>query len=682
MGHLSTREDTIEEEYCHWFDKRKDFQDWFANDTGEEFAYAVVARRGTGKSVLAAYLSRRLQARGLNYIYYSFQRDNTEDKCSASFFRSFVYQLAFINPRFRRSCIQQMLVDVRFDSTIAFSIYRALFSVLPLERDEQVLQHYVVIDAIDDCRDASFLLQLLGEVGTKFRIRVIVTSRKLLCIYKYEHTRKAKVVYGTISRNDLLLEVRLVINKNLQSLPSLDTHRKQAIADKIATKSEGSFWWVRLILQEIKYASNTNVLGDDEIDAILCQTPAEMKRYHLTTLEMTASLAPEKDVYDCILSWATCAIRPLKFVEILAAVYCDIQKTMCQEHPLIEMLYGDLLYVTEDYTVEIAHFTVRETIFNVEESESAIDPCAANRRIAIICLKYLTTDDILAPRHKGQIQTLRRRLNSDLTEYASTAFSEHLVHASAVDFKVLLLLVKFLETDVLTWMDYILKNHSVTDLMRTGNNIRRYVEMYQEKSSSLRAKWDIVYGWAMDLIRLGAKFQRQLQVRGAYKIARFCPPTSMIYQHFGETNECMPVEIDPDANWEDWVSLVEYQENWPISVACGDKVFALGMESGDIHLYNLSTCHDTGTLHHREPVNVLKFYPGDSLLVSAGTEHLRLWKLDHSQVWSYNLPGFCVKVSFSRDPETVLATMREKHDVQLSLKDGSEIKRRRCTPLW
>lgn len=248
-------------------------------------------------------------------------------------------------------------------------------------------------------------------------------------------------------------------------------------------------------------------LSADELTKILNRTPAEMRSHYL---ESVGRIAREhKDQYCFVLGWVACSVRILNPKEIMSALALVMRKSVWVIFNEIEISYTDLVYVAEDATVHIVHSTVRETIFDTNSSEFAIDAYGAHSRMTFICLEILMSDNDKLPPNSETLEIGKNKAN--LIDYARTSFSEHLLRSDPDNDEALPILVRFLKSDGLTWLNLMLQNHDLEGLVRTGKNLRHYAELRRKHEFSLQDELQVVDAWAADLIRLFVRSRHQSQ---------------------------------------------------------------------------------------------------------------------------------------------------------------------------
>ncbi|KAL1961167.1 hypothetical protein VTO42DRAFT_3112 [Malbranchea cinnamomea] len=275
---LLSLENVIGANTCHWINQKPGFQEWYNDVSSGRSLYWLTSKPGTGKSVLAAYLVRRLRSQGRRCAFYFFKHRDRAKRLSSAFLRSLAYQLADVNQDIRRVLLSMYRAGTQFDRDDSRAIWRALFAGMLLGV-KAATPHYIIIDGLDECADASTLMGLLNRTEGNLPIRIFVTSRPTLECERYFDIWRPHLTHATISNHDTLHDIRVCLNGDVK-LRVFSDEQRQIIVDKIIRKCFGSFLWARLAVQEIMVAQSLS-----RIDNILDSFPAEMESHSLRSFK-------------------------------------------------------------------------------------------------------------------------------------------------------------------------------------------------------------------------------------------------------------------------------------------------------------------------------------------------------------------------------------------------------------
>lgn len=445
-----------------------------------------------------------------------------------------------------------------------------------------------------------------------------------------------------IHLEDSMKDIEAYIRTRIEAISLDGNHQRQDLASKILAKSGGSFLWVHLVLHEL-----SSVYTDKSIWTVLDEIPEGMVPFYQRTIDIMSRNSREKDVAKAILLWTVYNVRPLRTSELQEALKLDIGASVLSIKKTIEGLCGQLVYVDKNDTVQIVHATAREFLIGDPTSEFAIPKQKAHERIALSCLRYLSGDEMKPPRNRRFLNAPRGE-PSAFRDYACTAFSEHVFSAFSESDSVLTALDLFLKTNVLSWIEHVARKDSLYYLSRTAKNLKGYLERRAKYLSPLGSQVERVDGWVTDLTRLVAKFGAALTTSPSsiyFLIPPLCPTTSATFKQFGKSPDGLVLTGIKNIAWEDCISWIDFN-NSATSLASGDKAFAVGMETGDIEIYNRGSCQWERTIQHQEPLDVLQFDTSGDFLASCGSRSIKLWNINGDALWTHKLTSRIIELAF------------------------------------
>jgi WD40 repeat protein len=235
-----------------------------------------------------------------------------------------------------------------------------------------------------------------------------------------------------------------------------------------------------------------------------------------------------------------------------------------------------------------------------------------------------------------------------------------------------MILDRFLRTNVLTWIEHIARKGSLYYLTRTAKNLKGYLERRAKYMSPLGAQVRTVEAWATDLIRLVAKFGATMLSDPTsiyFLIPPLCPTDSAIYRQSAKSPDGLVLTGITNATWEDCISCIDFNTSRATALACGENVFAVGMRSGSITLYNQTTFQEERTFQHLEPVKILRFDNSCRRFASAGWKSIKLWDRVDGQIWSQSLASPCIAIAF--DAKHVVGVSKASHVTFWDITDGA-----------
>ncbi len=472
------------------------------------------------------------------------------------------------------------------------------------------------------------------------------------------------VVSTEISLQDSMRDIEAYIQNKIEALPLDGSRERQDLANKILTKSGGCFLWVHLVLHEL-----SSVYTDKSIWTVLDEIPEGMVPFYQRTIKNMLRNTRDLDIAKAILLWTVYSVRALRTSELQQALKLDIGANVLSIKKTIEGLCGQLVYVDKTDTVQIVHPTAREFLMGDTSSEYANSKQKGHERLASSCLRYLCSDEMKSPRNRRLLNAPRGEV-SVFRDYACTAFSEHVFSAFSEADLVASALDLFLRTNVLSWVEYVAQKDTLYYITRTARNLRGYLGRRAKYLSPLGNQVERVDAWVTDLTRLVAKFGVALiTVPSAihFLIPPLCPTTSAIFKQSGSSPDGLILHGVKKAIWGDCISWTDFNHS-ATSLASGDKAFAVGMETGDIEIYNPGSCQWERTIHHHEHIDMLKFGGSGRFLASCGTRSIKLWDINGTELWTYKLKSRCIELAFQTN--SLMGVSMNGHVIILDLKTG------------
>ncbi|OAG43151.1 hypothetical protein AYO21_02437 [Fonsecaea monophora] len=615
---------------CEWIEQKESYLAWRDLAANTPPILWISGKPATGKSVLAGYIITQLQEQNSNSSYYFFRYGENSKTRLINCLKSLAFQMACNNDHTRRILSDLYKENTYIDGENERTLWRKIFvSTIFRSHNEP---HYWIIDGLDECEAPEvFIEALLSQLDSATKLRVLVTARDMPKI------KAAFLSLGShrfcelpISTPDTLQDIQLVIEAKSHSLMVKNDEFRAALLGRVLEKSQGSFLWTLLVLEEL-----ANTYGEAELNKVLDDVPRDMNSLYrrvLDSMELT-TVGSGKRVAKAILTWVACAMRPLSTEELTDALNLDLGDKYDALEEIIPKLCGQLVAIDKFNNVQIIHETIREYLTKDGlQSDFAVSKPQAHKRIAVTCLSYLTSDRMRPSRTRRRASRLRSGTtiedsNIQFSAYACAAFAHHLANADCDSLHVLVLVSRFLEANVLSWIDSIAQTGVLTPIIRAAKNLRTYAK--QCNTPPVPKEIQMIKAATMDLVRVVAKFSDVLiNNPGAIytHIPPFCPRNSILYK---ACQRCRTTTLSISGmsydQWDDRLTSIELQGDEFTSIAYGDELFAVGTASGLVNLYLATSCEEQRALDHGEAVRLLHFKPKSDILVSCGLKNVTVW---------------------------------------------------------
>lgn len=218
-----------------------------------------------------------------------------------------------------------------------------------------------------------------------------------------------------------------------------------------------------------------------------------------------------------------------------------------------------------------------------------------------------------------------------LLSYATRFFSEHVYRSASEDDDLMDKLCVFLKRpSVLSWIEHNAREKDLGVITRTAMNLRGYLGQRMNYVPPTDPQVQFVDSWVVDFIRVAAKFRSQLLTCPSSVhclIPPLCPPDSIISRMFSNEARTRPLVVKnlPLGTWDDCLVRIDYSRGRTTAVAHGDKLFAVGLSTGLVTVYDSISLQRVREVSHPERIKLLEFGPDDDLLVSCGGTRLIVW---------------------------------------------------------
>lgn len=651
---------------CEWILRRNVFLEW--RNSIQPWIYWVSASPATGKSVLCGFVIKHLKDADLNCCYYFFtHRDKDKSRITLCLL-SLAWQIAVAQRDIMETVIEVCSKDGGISkSTDHRTVWRKLFveRILRLK----IQRVYWVLDALDECKENTELVAYLLKLTEICDVRVFVTHRRRFEAPKNLGASKAKVYDETIGSEETKSDIALYLQGNIHNLPQSTDEERKVMVDTILEKSAGCFLWVNLVLQQL-----TNVQTVSHTQRILEETPSEMDDLYTRILTSMSDEPQGNDIAKAILDWVVCSARPMTIDELHNALELDLDDSIHSVVRAIERTCGQLVYVDIQSRVHIIHQTAKEYMLRHKGSEFSINRKDGHKRLALICLKYLSGPDIggvkRRPSASGEVPA-----RSPFIAYASKYLSDHITFIDSTDDKFIVALATFLSSpNVLPWIEYLASQQGLDRLIQTGNSFIHILQRRSEHMSLLGHDVATINSWSSDLIRLATKFGSSLTALPSSifnLIPPFCPPESAISRQFGNSPRDISVVGLSATAWDDCLSTIYFSDAIVTAIASSDKFFAVGLSTGKVGIYHDTTCQEAKVLDCDEAVRFIEFSTYSNTLATCGIKQLQIWSLDSwTRTWKFDLRQMCMSVIFMEEDQILLAAMRNNELVEYNLETG------------
>lgn len=648
---------------CEWFLAKPAYCNWYDLTAQTSRVLWVTGKPATGKSVLASHIIEELQNNEENCSFYFFKYSNPSKSLLSNCLISIACQMARHNSSVRENLARAMRENNKSvgENNNERLLWHKFFLNLIFKADLQ--KCFWVIDGLDECENSTAVFKtLLSGLSEDISLRILVTSRDTQTLRSaFAELGPENFRHETISTMDTLPDIRAFVEARSTTLISMKPETRLTLVEKIVEKSEGSFLWTSLVLKELSHT-----YSEDEIARVLEEVPKDMNPLYHRTLDLMSRSLGGKDIAKSIITWTTCALRPLKLDELEGALKFSGCQEISNLEATIHSTCGQLVIVDRFGNVQLVHETAREFLIADDlQSEFAVKVEDANTQITKACLGYLASDEMKKPR-------LVRRLNPSLqpkkqlpfANYACPNFSVHLAKADGSSVTVIESLSKFLSTNVLTWIEFIARTRSLNGLIQTSKHLKKYLT-----SCTAQGDLNFIHTWSTDLMRISARFAEALITCPPsifVLIPPFCPTNSAVYKTV-QQGRGLQVSGFANTEWGNRLTCLDFSS--PASSLChGHDYFAVGLSNGVVILYHAGTGQKYKSLGHGEAVNLLCFLNRSGLMASCGPKMIKIWDIASGEAkYTFQAPRRCIALTY--DKGTLIAACDKNYLASWKLND-------------
>ena len=656
---------------CEWLLDLSQFDEWQEGLKPHKRFFCLEGIPGAGKSVIATVVIRHFETSNRYCSYFFFRQSDQPNSTVSALLRSIAFQMARGNAKIRESLIELQQEDPVLNENDSRAIWQKVF-VRCILRAELPQPHYWVIDGLDKCSDYEMLITFLSKIDPDFPLRIFFTSRPEREIQDLFHPMRGKnhVFWETISTAHSNSDIRKFFQANQSQLP------RSNLIDELVDGSFGNFLWATLILKRLPEADT-----EEDIRRIMNEVPAGMVELYDQILR---KISREKDptMTKAILTWTVCTIKPLSVVELKEALSLDIGRSILDLERTIAKRCGHLVYVDRWEKVQVVHPTVTTFLLNnAKPSVLAIHESNGHSQLARTCLSYLVSSDLKPPEFPTRPSSSSKVGNkSCFLEYACTAFSGHLVGSDAqasIMNELSKLLSKFLKRNVLSWIEFVSRSGNLSHLIIAAKHFKIYLERCRAQDANMTLSCQqALDSWATDLRHLVAKLGKNMLNHPDaifFLIPPVCPPHSSIFKQFGNVPSGLSVRGLSSSSWDEELSSINFAETTATAVACSPTRIAVGLETGDLMLFDTDTYQEAGKKSHGGKITLLKFTDTGNLLASSSRDEINIWETKTG----HNLrmippPNEVISLCFQED-RILRGVTRKNHYLSWDVNTGADI---------
>jgi WD40 repeat protein len=680
-NNFSTLESTLVLGPCEWFITKPSFTTWKEKKPGIRTIFWLTGNVGSGKSYLTSRVITELQNHNYPCSYFFFKKGSSPESSIITCLRSLANQMARSDDTILRRLLEMQERSSslwgNWDNWDDQTMWRKLFLGC-IFKDPKPQNHFWVIDAVDGCQKSQSFLNFLTNAPPE--LRIFFTSRSDLGTEKRCECVKESVQHYQIQTEDTLGDLKILIHHRLKNVLAINDNSREHFKQKILEKASGSFLWVSLVMGRLEEA-----FSEEQAEEILNEVPTDMGDLYGemlgNVLQNRHAIALARSLY----MWTLLSLRPLNIAVLQCALRLDTQQTVHNLEKLVPAISGRLVFVNKKQEVEAIHETAKSYLPQQKtHPELALCNPKCHTQIARICLALLAGD--FTKLQQSQVPK-RPSIPStsvivpNFADYVCEYFSDHLQRSLSEDNNNWDLLCKFLNCNLLVWIEFLAKKGRVRSVTRTAQNLQVYFRRRLKYLSPISPQKGAMEAWICDIFKLNAKFGTSLALSPSsirHLIPSMCPSESMVAKYLNPLSQDTGFNIKGliDRAWDDCLARIDYIDYQVSAIACGEQYSAVALSDGSIQLYFPDSAQVQATLNHDGRVTVLSFSNEDQYLASSGSRKVKVWNpSEGGLLWAVDTSHQILALFFIENEFTLAGATQGNYVVNWDLHDGQEISR-------
>ncbi|RFU32244.1 hypothetical protein B7463_g4094, partial [Scytalidium lignicola] len=356
-----------------WILENSDFQQWRNNQQSR--LLWIKADPGKGKTMLLCGITNELErsmAKSVFLSYFFCQATDSRINSATAVLRGLIYLLVDQQPSFisHVRAKYDQAGKTLFEDMNAWVALSGIFT--NILRDPSLDSTYLIVDALDECvADLPKLLDFMVQTSSVSpSIKWIVSSRNRTDIergLRLDGLRTRLSLELKENAEQVSRAVDVYIDHCISELAKIqyEISLRDQVRDVLQRKSNGTFLWVALVVQELKKAESFEVLD------VINEVPAGLEDLYRRMIDQIQQLDRRKpELCRAILSAATTAYRPLHLAElaVLSSLPFDISSSYKSIQTIVNMC-GSFLTIRDNIV-----YTIHQSAQDFLSTDASIFP--------------------------------------------------------------------------------------------------------------------------------------------------------------------------------------------------------------------------------------------------------------------------------------------------------------------
>ena len=411
-----------------WILNTAQFGEW--HQTHDHGCLWINGVAGAGKSVMAASLIEHFRKESTPVLYFFFRHIVAANQTPRALIRDWLAQLAPHSARIQT--LLQPLICEELETISDHQLWQHLLDGL-----SSIPKVYCAVDALDEM-ELSVKDDFLSRLNAlaNFRpsaVKIILFSRPEQRLQS--GLRDATIVHVSLEEELVGRDISRYISHQLKlRLPQPEQEQlRNSLEARIRARSCGLFLYTQLLIDQLTPMILRGQLG--EIEKAVDEFPSGLEETYNTLLSSKAEeLKVDTSVQLFMLECVTHASRPLRLNELASMLAFAFDRSAISRLPkdvsrlpkglprlpkdIARRACAPLLEILDDETIQVIHHSLTEFLLDKSRASRGvelgkqfpvIDPTTAHRRLALLCLGYLQSGALGAPKSNSASQEGERK---------------------------------------------------------------------------------------------------------------------------------------------------------------------------------------------------------------------------------------------------------------------------------
>ena len=379
-----------------WILDTDQYRRWF--EGGDQGALWIRGIPGSGKSVVAASLVRKLQSQAeFPVLFFFFREIIMSNRTPQALLRDFAGGLLPRCPSLQSDLRLLMEEHPEVEAVPFDGLWRCVSSGLAA-----MPKVYCVVDALDEMEMGhEIFIGTLVDIANQHpsSIKLVLTSRQLLFLENH-FKGTSGLIDLRLDRQHVDSDIATYITYRLNtSQPPISSENASVIKKAVCAKGKGLFLYARLMMEQL-------LAQPQDIMSQLADLPDGLGNMYTDLLREHAVRSGTSSQFQLlVLQWITHSVRPLRLLELATAIECLPDRGGLgpdqDAKASVQGSCGPLLELCEDGVLQIIHHSLTEFLRDPELSHAlrlgsqagmqSTDSSMVHGHIASTCIDYVLT---------------------------------------------------------------------------------------------------------------------------------------------------------------------------------------------------------------------------------------------------------------------------------------------------